>query len=234
GKRAFGPIQEKYLEYAGHIGESGTHLLSIINDILDLSKAEANRLALDEGTVDIQRVVAVSANVLQDMVRKAEIDCGVTVEDGLPAFRGDAVKLRQILINLLGNAIKFTPAGGTVSLTVGRGPDGGLSFMIRDTGIGIPADKIPVALAPFGQVDSRLARRFGGAGLGLPLTKRLIELHGGTMQITSEVNAGTTVRASFPPERFLGKASAGASPEDQTNAGRTDAYQPNVGRSFGR
>jgi signal transduction histidine kinase len=112
--------------------------------------------------------------------------------------RADSAKLRQILINLLGNAVKFTPSGGKVSLSAEATPDGGLVFRIADTGIGIPADKMDVAMAPFGQVDSSLARKYEGTGLGLPLTKRLVEMHGGTFHLTSEPGRGTIATVRLP------------------------------------
>jgi signal transduction histidine kinase len=205
----FGPISEKYLEYIVHIGESGAHLLSIINDILDYSKAEVKRLVLAEDELDVAGVVVLAAGVVEGMARKAEIDYRVVIEDGLPPFLGDAVKLRQILINLLGNAIKFTPAGGTISLDVGRDGEGCLYFTVNDTGIGIPPDKMAIAFAPFGQIDSSLARSSGGTGLGLPLSSALVELHGGTLTLTSEIGKGTEARASFPASRFVGIASNG-------------------------
>jgi signal transduction histidine kinase len=202
-ERLYGPISDKYLEYIVHIGESGTHLLEIINDILEYSKAEVKRLVLSEEELDISTVVALAASVVEEMARKAEIDYRVTVADGMPPFIGDQVKLRQILINLLGNAVKFTPAGGSISLEAGRDADGSLYFLVRDTGIGIPADKMAIAMAPFGQIESGLARRNGGTGLGLPLSTALVELHGGKLVLTSEVGKGTEARASFPASRFV-------------------------------
>ena len=129
--------------------------------------------------------------------------CAAEVDARLPAFRGDGKKLQQILINLLGNAIKFTPARGSVSLTARREPDGSLALCITDTGIGIARDKIEVALAPFGQVNSPLARKNDSVGLELPLSKDPVELHGGTLSIDSEPGAGTSVTLRFPATRFV-------------------------------
>jgi signal transduction histidine kinase len=204
-----GPIDGHYAEYAKIIGDSGSHLLAIINDILDIAKAETQGLELVEDQVDIADTVSFSARMVAEMALSGSVVCSFDVAEGLPAFWGDGKKLRQILINLLSNAIKFTPAGGTVSLSARRAADGGLTLTVADTGIGIPADKMSVALAPFGQVDSSLARKYEGVGLGLPLTKRLIELHDGTMEIASEPHKGTTVTACFLPGRFL----AAPSPE---------------------
>jgi signal transduction histidine kinase len=137
-----------------------------------------------------------------NMMEKAEISASYDVEDELPAFLGDGVKLRQILINLLSNAMKFTPPGGRITVTAKRGSDRDLVLTIADTGIGIPADKLAIALSPFGQVDSDLNRRYAGVGLGLPLTKRLVELHDGTMGIDSETGKGTRITIRFPAHRF--------------------------------
>jgi signal transduction histidine kinase len=202
-ERTFGPIADRYLEYIVHIGESGTHLLTVINDILDYSKAEVKRLVLNEDEIEITTVVTLATAVVSDMADKAGIRYSVDIDPRLPLFRGDMTKLRQILINLLGNAVKFTPAGGSIVLKAGLGVDGGLFFLVRDSGIGIPSDKMSVALAPFGQVDGSLARRYGGTGLGLPLTTALVELHGGVLTLTSEVGKGTDATASFPADRFV-------------------------------
>ena len=139
--------------------------------------------------------------MIRTLAEKAEVECSFEVADDLPLFWGDPTKMRQILINLLTNAIKFTPAGGEVRLTAKQEQNGAINFLIKDTGIGIPADKMAVALAPFGQVDSSLARRYDGVGLGLPLTKRLLELHNGTLEIISEPGRGTEVTALLPPAR---------------------------------
>ena len=197
-----GPIDPQYADYARIIGDSGAHLLAIINDILDLAKSEAQGLELAESQVDIAAVATFSLDMVAEMAKKQQVACSSEMASGLPAFWGDAKKLRQILITLLSNAIKFTPSGGSVRLVAGREREGGLILSVVDSGIGIPADKIAVALAPFGQVDASLARKYEGVGLGLPLTKRLVELHGGTLEIVSVPGAGTTVTARFPHERF--------------------------------
>jgi signal transduction histidine kinase len=197
----FGTLPDKYAEYIGMVCDSGTHLLAVINDILDLAKAESNNLELREEAVDIARVVALSSTIVREMADKAGVNYRVAMAEVLPHVRADSGKLRQILINLLGNAVKFTPSGGNVTLSAEPGPDGGLQFRITDTGIGIPPDKMEVAMSPFGQVDSRLARRFEGTGLGLPLTKRLVEMHGGTFHLASEPGKGTVVTVRLPGAR---------------------------------
>jgi signal transduction histidine kinase len=199
--RKFGPIAEKYAEYAAIIADSGTHLLAVINGILDMARTEANRWVLVEEEVEIARAVAFSLSTIEEMARGAQIDCRTDIPDDLPQFLGDAAKLRQILINLLSNAVKFTPAGGQVRVSVARESDDGLAVRIEDTGIGMSAEEVPLALTPFGQVDSGLGRKHDGVGLGLPLAKRLVELHGGTMEIESAPGKGTAVTAHFPKER---------------------------------
>ncbi len=199
--RMFGAIHEKYAEYAAVIGDSGRHLLAIINDILDLARDDANRLIVAEEEVEIGRVVDLSSRIVQELAWKAEVDFVTESEDSLPNVLGDTAKLTQILVNLLSNAIKFTPAGGKIRLKVGREPRGGLIFRVADTGIGMSPEQIPIALSPFGQIDSGLNRKYDGVGLGLPLTKRLIELHEGTIAITSEPGRGTTVDFHLPQER---------------------------------
>ncbi|MBI1777367.1 MAG: response regulator [Proteobacteria bacterium] len=197
-----GKATPKHTEYAGYITDSGEHLLAIISDILDITKAESNRLVLSEEAVEIAGVVSLSSSIVREMAEKAQVTYSVEIEETLPQFYGDAAKLRQILINLLSNAIKFTPAGGTVALKVARDAEGRLQIRIEDSGIGIEAEKLQIVLTPFGQLDTSLVRRFGGIGLGLPLTKRLVELHGGTMDIKSAPGAGTVVTARIPGERF--------------------------------
>jgi signal transduction histidine kinase len=199
--RVFGPLSDKYAEYAAVIADSGRHLLAIITDILDLAKADADRLVLTEETVDIARVVELSSRIIQGMARDAEVAYVVEITEDLPYLFGDSAKLTQILVNLLSNAIKFTPSKGTVRLAIEQSGCGGLSFRVEDTGIGMSAEQIPLALAPFGQVDSGLARKYQGVGLGLPLTKRLVELHGGRIEITSAPGRGTTVMFHLPQER---------------------------------
>ena len=199
--RMFGPLNDKYTEYAGLIGDSGRHLLAIINDILDLARADANRLIVTEEEVEIAEIVNLSSRIVQELAIKAEVDFVTEVENSLPNVMGDTAKLTQILVNLLSNAIKFTPPGGRVCLKIGLDPRGGVTIQVADTGIGMSAEQIPIALSPFGQVDSGLNRKYDGVGLGLPLTKRLIELHEGTIEITSEPGKGTIVDFHLPKER---------------------------------
>jgi PAS domain S-box-containing protein len=206
----FGPIgNAHYGEYARDIFESGSHLLNLINDILDVSKLEAGKIELLDSNCDI-RTIAGSA--MRTVAERAESG-GVTIEieagGNLPALRADERRLKQILLNLLSNAVKFTPEDGRIVIAAEAPPAGGFVVEIRDTGIGMSAEEIPQALAPFIQIDSELARKFDGTGLGLPLTKSLVELHGGTMEIESEPGEGTVVRLRFPDERVVALRAAG-------------------------
>ena len=205
----FGPIENAhYREYLRDIRESGRHLLELINDLLDVARLEVGQLQLDESEVDLQKMVASCIRMVSD--RAAEAGLALSAEP-LPAavsLTADERKLKQILLNLLGNAIKFTPKGGSITLENALEPDGVLELAVRDTGIGIAPEDIPAALDMFGQIDRALSRKYEGAGLGLPLSKSLAELHGGALSITSEVGVGTRVAIRLPAKRVhAGEAS---------------------------
>ena len=199
--RMFGPLDEKYAEYANIIGDSGRHLLAIITDILDVSKADADRMMLAEERVAIEDVVELGSKIVEDMARRADIEFVSKMEDGLPPVVADPAKLTQILVNLLSNAVKFTAAGGKVHLSVEHRATHGITFRVADTGIGMAPDQIPIALAPFGQISNSMTRKHDGVGLGLPLTKRLIELHGGTIELDSNPGKGTVASVHLPEWR---------------------------------
>src|SRR3546814_864465 len=203
----FGPLgNPQYREYAEDIRRSASHLLSIISDILDLSKIEAGRMELHEEGIDIAYVV----NSCRTFVKEAAANAGLTLHsvlpEGLPTLYADKRAVRQILLNLLSNAIKFTPAGGRVAVEARVEPAGGLSLVVRDTGIGMTADEIEIVLQPFGQVESAHTRSHDGTGLGLPITKSLAEMHGGSMTVESAVDKGSTITVRFPASR-VGRAS---------------------------
>ena len=206
--RMFGPLNERYAEYANIIGDSGRHLVAIITDILDLAKADADRLLLTEEQVEIAEIVELGSKIIEDMARRAQIEFVSEIKKPLPAMIGDPAKLTQILVNLLSNAVKFTAPGGTVRLTIEQPLSQGITFRVEDTGIGMSPDQIPIALAPFGQVGNSLTRQHDGVGLGLPLTKRLVELHGGTIEIDSEPGKGTVVSAHLPEDRLCPESRA--------------------------
>jgi signal transduction histidine kinase len=207
----FGPMPAKYDEYAAMICDSGTHLRAIIGDILDLAKAEANLLETSEEDVDIESVVGLVNTIIAAEADRGGVRYTAEIEPMLPSLCADPARLQQILINLLGNAVKFTPRGGHAALFVETAPEGGLQFRIVDSGIGIPEDKLELAMSPFGQVDTGLARKYEGTGLGLPLTKRLVEIQGGALSITSEPGHGTTVTVRFPAaeRRLLDRRATG-------------------------
>jgi PAS domain S-box-containing protein len=200
--RLLGPIADRYAEYAHDIHGSGTHLLGIINDILDLSKVEAGRLELIEEIVDIQSIVKGVTLLLRERVANAGLTLKVELPDTLLLIRADERKLKQVLMNLLANAVKFTPAGGMITVWASIDAQG-LIMEVRDTGIGIAPEDVDRALSPFGQVDSRLSRRYEGTGLGLPLARALAELHGGTLTLQSAPGQGTTVRIALPADRLV-------------------------------
>lgn len=198
-----GELTAKQREYIGDIRVSGQHLLSLINDILDLSKAEAGKLDLVEEVVRLPAVIAQTQGMLRERAEAAGVTVDIDLVGDLPPIMGDGRKIKQIVLNLLSNAIKFTPSGGRVVMRVEREAGGALVVTISDSGIGMSADELSVALEAFGQVDSNLNRRFDGTGLGLPLARMLAELHGGTLTLTSEKNVGTTATLMLPPTRII-------------------------------
>ena len=191
--------QSRGREYAADIHQAGSHLLDIINDVLDMAKAETGRLNRSMTSVDLAKVVADVVSMLTGQAQARGIEFSSNVPQGLAAIESDESKLRQILINLVSNGLKFTPAGGSVKIAVTQeSPDRPLRIEVIDTGIGMRPQDIPAALAPFGQIDSSLARRYEGTGLGLPLSKKFAEILGGELQIQSRVDYGTTVAIVLP------------------------------------
>jgi PAS domain S-box-containing protein len=197
-----GPVgQPGYREYARDIQSSSLHLLQIINDILDVSKIEAGMATLHETTVDFGAVVQACCRLVAPKAVSLGITLSVDVSSDVPRISADERMLKQVILNLLSNALKFTPGGGAVELAARAAPEGGLVFTVSDTGIGIASEDFEKIFQPFGQVDSSLARKFEGTGLGLPLTKGLVELHRGSLELESEVGRGTTVRVALPKKR---------------------------------
>ena len=203
GHQCFGPVgNPRYSEYADNILGAGRHLLELVNDILDIARIEAGQIDLREDTLDLVACVRHSLAIVEPMAA----DCGLTLHSDIapdfPPFWGDETKLRQIMLNLLSNAAKFTPSGGRVTMSLKRAEDGGAAVLVTDTGIGMSSADIVQAMKPFGQVDSSLERKYEGAGLGLPITKALVELHDGSMDVTSEPDIGTTITLHFPSSRL--------------------------------
>ena len=199
----FGSLGDpKYLEYAKDINESGVHLLDIINDILDLSKAEAGKLLLNYEEVHIGKTIGKCVTIIADRAEKGKVAITSDVPKMLPPLIVDRLRFIQIVLNILSNAVKFTPEGGNVHISVDTKEMGGeiTEFLvsIKDSGIGMSKDDIAHAFQRFGQVDSGLNRKYEGTGLGLPLTQRLVDLHHGSINIESELGKGTNVTLSFP------------------------------------
>jgi signal transduction histidine kinase/HAMP domain-containing protein len=190
----FGPVgNPKYREYVASILDSGRHLLDIINSLLDLAKADAGKMRLEGEPLELRRIVEACVSIMCEQCVRGGIGLELQPIDEALIVWGDAAKLRQIALNLLSNAVKFTEPGGRVSVAAGKGEPGFVNLIVDDTGIGMKAEDIPKALKPFSQIDSRLARRYAGTGLGLPLTKALVDLHGGEMRIESAPGCGTSV-----------------------------------------
>jgi signal transduction histidine kinase len=199
-----GPIgTEKYLDYVRDIHMSGSHLLEVINDILDLSKVEAGKFELLEKGVDLARVIESTIRLMRDKATRAELSIVTAVPDPSPVLMADERALKQILLNLLSNSIKFTRPGGTITIAGELVANDDFAISVTDTGIGMAEGEIPKALAPFGQVDSSLTRKYAGTGLGLPLVKSLAELHGGTLALTSTLGVGTRATVYLPASRVL-------------------------------
>jgi two-component system, cell cycle sensor histidine kinase PleC len=199
----FGPLSDKYREYISDINVSGQHLLEVITDILDISKIEAGEVDLEESIVDIPDIVRSSLRLAYTRTQDKRKWTSVDIPDGFPKLKADNRLVRQVLVNLLTNAIKFTHDDGDVGIVTAIDAEGGIAIQVVDTGIGIAPDDIPRALEPFGQVRRRAELTHEGTGLGLPLSKKFMELHGGTLELLSEPNKGTTVIISFPAERTV-------------------------------
>ncbi|MEO3433209.1 HAMP domain-containing sensor histidine kinase [Inquilinus sp. CAU 1745] len=200
----FGKIgAERYAEYASDIHQSGAHLLSLINDLLDLAKVEAGKLELVEEVVAVAHLMAETVRLVRDKADKGGVAITVEREPSIERIFADRRALRQVLLNLLSNAVKFTPRGGAVSISARYDNAGGIAVAVRDTGIGIAPEDIQTALTPFGQIESGWSRRYEGTGLGLPLAKSLVEMHGGTLEIASEKGVGTLVTIHLPRHRII-------------------------------
>lgn len=195
--------EEKRIEYYHDIKSSGEHLLGIINDIIDISRIEAGHSELLDDVIDLKALLNQMKRMMTPIAGKQGVTLVINEHDRLPDIRGNERLVRQMLLNLLSNAMKFTPEGGRVSVAVETLPASWLRICVSDNGIGMSASDIDRALLLFGQVDDSFSRTHQGAGLGLPLTKTMIERHGGEMVIDSEVDKGTSVSLLFPPERAI-------------------------------
>ena len=199
-QETMGPLPPKYKEYAFDIEKSGKHLLDLINDILDLSKAEANKIELEAEVIDIASIIDQSQRLVSGLLETYSVNVDFNIPDNLPELRVDRRRVVQCVVNLLSNAIKFTPADRRASISVGDTADGGLSITIHDEGKGMTADELKIAMQPFGQIrHGPDVQHEPGTGLGLPLVKLMMELHGGALEMSSAPGHGTTARLLFPP-----------------------------------
>tara|TARA_B100000676_G_scaffold181703_1_gene178435 strand:- start:55887 stop:57164 length:1278 start_codon:yes stop_codon:yes gene_type:complete len=197
----------QYLEYARDIYNSGSHLLEIINDILDLSKVEAGRFELVEEEVDLGKILNAVRNLTKGRAEEKGLEIEIRLPEGFPKIFADQRSVKQMLLNLTSNAIKFTPGGGAVSVHAEVLQEGDFKISVQDSGIGIASDDMEKVMTPFGQVDSALARENQGTGLGLPLVRAMVELHGGTLALDSALGKGTTATLHFPANRDLSNVS---------------------------
>ncbi len=205
-RELFGPHSSpKYREYATDIRESGEHLLQLVNDLLDLSRAEAGRLKLETGEVDLLATSEAAIAMMRARADRAGVTLVCELPEHLPYLDGDALKIRQVLINLLSNAVKFTPADGSVRLSAQRRDDGGLSVFVVDTGPGIPESEIARLMKPYEMLSPTVADNRDGTGLGLAIASDLMRLHGGRLELASRLGFGTSAVMHFPAERVLAR-----------------------------
>ncbi len=199
----FGPLgSARYRDYAGDIHKSGVHLLELINEILDLTRLQAGQIELQETVFSLRDVVGEALQTVSELAVAGRLRLIDECPASLPAVRAGRRRIYQVVLNLLSNAIKFTPPGGTVIARAGVGA-AGLYVQITDTGIGIAEEDMPKVLERFGQVDSSIARRYEGAGLGIPISMELMKVHGGTLEIQSVVGKGTTITITLPSSRIV-------------------------------
>jgi signal transduction histidine kinase len=196
-EKMFGEVNDKQLDYLQDIHSSGKHLLSLINDILDLSKIEAGRMELDVADFDLRSALENAITLVKERAQRHGIALGLDVDPSLGNFRGDERKFKQILLNLLSNAVKFTPEGGKVDVVARPGANA-IEFSVSDTGVGIAASDQELVFEEFKQVGTDYTRKAEGTGLGLALTRRFVELHGGKIWLASEPGKGSTFTFTIP------------------------------------
>ena len=200
----FGSLgDQRYFAYAEDIHSSGNHLLEVINNILDLSKAEAGRLELNEENVNIRTIIDTVTRLMSDNAAQRDITLTCTCPAKLPLLRADRSMVTRIIMNLVSNAVKFTEPGGHVDVVAAHETGGDLILAVSDDGVGISERELELVMQPFVQADSSLSRKHEGTGLGLPLTKKMVELHGGRLELESAPGVGTTVRVNFPGSRLV-------------------------------
>ena len=198
-QECFGPVgNARYKDYAGDIHSSGAHLLSLINDLLDIAKIEAGRMEISPNPLDARRTFEIALKLISFKASEKRQTLAIHVDPGAPALYADERALKQMLLNLVSNAAKFTPPGGHIAITCGISRAGGMEFCVDDDGPGIPADKLARIFQPFSQIDNRFDREAGGTGLGLALVQGLAQLHGGRAWLESEPGHGTRAYLYFP------------------------------------
>jgi PAS domain S-box-containing protein len=198
-----GRVDGDHVEWAGDILASGRHLLDLINDVLELSRIEAGRYDLADDNVDLATVSRSCLAMIRSLADKSQVRTECTIPAGAAVLQADQRAIKQVVLNLLTNAVKFTPPGGVVSVRMERGADGAISLLVTDTGIGIDPEALPKLGKPFVQADASTSRRYGGSGLGLAISSRLVALHGGSLTISSVLGQGTEVRVMFPEVRVV-------------------------------
>ncbi len=195
----YGPLgDERYQDYAQKIHFSGSHLLALINDILDISRVESGKSVLEIGSVDLREMALGAIGMVEEKCRSSGLTMTTDIAEDMPLINADPRRFQQILLNILSNAIKYTPSGGTVTFSLRWDTDRGATITLCDTGIGIAPKKIAAAFEPFSRIESAYSRSHDGTGLGLPLAKMMVELHGGTLSLKSEQGAGTEVTITLP------------------------------------
>lgn len=220
----YGPLNDKQLEFASNIYDSGKHLLDLINDILDIAKVEAGKMELACGPVDVSQFCDAVLRLVKSPAAKQGLSLGLELDPSVTTLIADERRLKQILVNLLSNAVKFTPQGGRIGLRV-QGDDGAglVRLIVWDTGIGIPAEQQALLFQPFVQLDSRLSRKYQGTGLGLALVDRMTKLHGGSVELESEEGKGSVFTVILPwkmdKEQTTDKPAAPSAMEWQSAAG---------------
>ena len=201
-RECFGPVgSPRYSEYAGDIHSSGVHLLSLINDLLDVAKIEAGKMEIEPRMLDVRRIFDSALKIIGTKARERRQELVIRIDPEAPALYADERALRQILLNLVSNAVKFTPEGGRIVVAASRSPRGDFQIMVEDNGPGIAREKLERVFMPFNQVDNRYNRQSGGTGLGLSLVRGLAELHGGFAWIESDTGKGCRAYVVFPPMR---------------------------------
>jgi signal transduction histidine kinase len=217
---AFGPVGDlRYSEYASDIKGAADHLLSLVSEILDLARIEADELRLDEAIADINEIAREVERLLRSVAGEDLIDLSLTIPDLPSMARIDKPRITQVLINLVNNAIKFTPEGGSVNLEVIRASGGALQMVVSDTGPGMTREQIELALSPFGRVVDPLAAAQPGTGLGIPITVALVEAHNGSLEFVSEAGSGTSAIVTLPGFRVQLSMPASSSPRSLSATG---------------